>query len=88
MKKPVLIGIVFVIVILGVLIYSTMNLAQKRVEVCMAYNGQAKCSTASGSSEDYAMRSAVNNACAQIASGVTETMQCENSRPTKVTWLK
>ena len=40
MKKPVVVGIAFVVAVLAVLIYSTMNLAQYRVEVCMAFNGR------------------------------------------------
>ncbi len=88
MKKPVLVGILIVAAILAVIVYSSMNLASKRVEVCMAFNGQTNCRTASGSSEEFAMRSAITNACAGIASGVTETIGCEGSTPSKVTWLK
>jgi hypothetical protein len=88
MKKPVLVGIVFVAVILGVIVYSTLNLAKKRVEVCITFNGQTNCRTASGTDESFAMRSAVNNACAELASGVTESMQCEATKPSKITWLK
>ncbi len=88
MKKPVLVGILIVAVILGVIVYSSMNLASYRVEVCMAYNGKTNCRTASGSSEEFALRSATTNACAAIASGVTETIGCEGTKPEKVTWLK
>jgi hypothetical protein len=88
MKKPVLVGILIVAVILGIIVYSSMNLAAYRVEVCMAFNGKTNCRTASGSSEEFALRSATTNACAEIASGVTETIGCEQTKPEKVTWLK
>ena len=88
MKKPVLIGIVFVLLVLGVLVYSSLNLSGKRVEVCMAYRGANACRTASGSTEEFALRTAITNACAQIASGVTDSIACENAPPVKVTWLK
>ncbi len=88
MKKPVLIGIVFLLVVLGVIVYSTINLSGKRVEVCVEFRGATACRTASGSTEEFARRTATNNACAQIASGVTDSIACENSKPTKVTWLK
>ena len=88
MKKPVLIGVLFLLVILGVLIYSSMNLAGKRVEVCVAFHGATACRTASGSTEEFALRTAVTNACAQVASGVTDSLACENATPVKVTWLK
>ncbi len=88
MKKPVILGIVFVVVILGVIIYSSMNLAGHRVEVCITFNGRSNCRTASGSSEEFARRTATTNACAEIASGVTESIACEQTEPTKVTLLK
>ncbi len=86
MKKPVLVGILIVAVILGVLIYSSLNLAKFRVEVCMTFHGQTNCRTAAGSTEEFARRSATTNACAAIASGVTDSIACENTLPTKVTW--
>ena len=88
MKKPVLIGIVFLLVILGLLVYSTMNLSDKRVEVCVAFHGVTACRTASGTTQEFALRTATTNACAQVASGVTDSLQCENAPPVKVTWLK
>jgi len=88
MKKPVIVGIVFVVIFLGVIIYSSMNLAGYRVEVCMNFNGRSKCRRASGSTEEFARRTATTNACAEIASGVTESIACEQTVPAKVTRLK
>jgi hypothetical protein len=87
-KKPILLAILVAAVILGVIVYSSFNLAQYRVEVCMAFHGQNNCRTASGSTEEFALRSATTNACALIASGVTDSIACEQSAPLKVTWLK
>lgn len=88
MTKPVIAGIIFMAVVLGVIIYSSLNLAQHKVRVCMTFNGQTNCGTASGSSKDYALRAATSNACATIASGVGDTMACERSNPVSVDWLK
>ena len=88
MSKTVVIGVVFVVAALAFIVYSSMSVAQYRVEVCMSYQGQTSCRTASADSQDHAMRSAVNNACALIASGVTDTMSCERGTPTSVKWLK
>jgi hypothetical protein len=88
MKKPVLVGILFVLAVLGVIIYSTMNLAKYRVEVCMEFNGKTQCRIASGDSEEHAMRSAASNACATIASGMTDSMSCEHANPKSIRWLK
>ena len=70
---------------LGVLVYSSMNLASHRVEVCMTFNGQTICRTASGTTEEFALRTAITNACADIASGVTDSIACENTEPAKET---
>ncbi|MSV34026.1 MAG: hypothetical protein EXQ47_00295 [Bryobacterales bacterium] len=88
MNKPVLVGIAIVAVILGVIVYSSFNLAGHRVEVCVNYKGLQACRTASGSSEEFARRTATSNACAQIISGMTDTIACEQAPPAKVTLLK
>ncbi len=88
MKKPVILGILFVLLVLGVLVYSTLNLATHRVEVCVEFKGLTNCRIASGSTEQFALKTATANACAGIASGVTDSIACEQSTATKVTWLK
>jgi hypothetical protein len=88
MKKPVLAGVIFVLIVLGVIIYSSMNLAKYRVEVCINFNGRTNCKTASAATEEFAMQAAVTNACGEIAFGVTDTVNCEHTPPVKVTRLK
>ena len=88
MKKAALIGIVFLLVVVGALYYSTLSLAKHRVEVCMEFKEVTSCRTASGSTEEFALRTARTNACAMIASGVTDSIACDQSTPKKVTWLK
>jgi hypothetical protein len=80
--------VVFVLLVLAFLLYSSMHIAKYRVEVCVAFSGRTDCRTASADTKDHALRSAQNNACALIASGVTDTMQCEHSEPTSVKWLE
>lgn len=87
MSKTVVIGVVFVVAILGFLIYSSMHIAKFRVEVCINYRGQTQCRTASADTREHAQRTAQSNACGLLASGVTETMQCEHLDPTSVKWL-
>jgi hypothetical protein len=88
MNKTVTIGIVFVVVVIAFLIYSSMHIAKYRVEVCIAYHGVNQCRTASADTQDHALRSAQSNACALLVSGVTETMQCERQTPTSIRWLE
>lgn len=88
MKKPVVLGVVFVAVVLIVIIYSSMNLSQAKVEVCMEFNGRTNCGTASGQNREFALRSAKTNACAMISGGVGDTIACEHKVPVSEKWLK
>jgi len=88
MKKPVLAGIIVVAIILAIMVYSSLNLTSHRVEVCMNFGGKLNCKTASGATEMDAMRTAMTNACAEIAFGVTDTMNCGRTEPAKYTVLK
>ena len=88
MRKPVLLGIVFLAIVLGVIIYSSMNMSQNRVEVCMVFNGREICKIASGPTEQNTLQTAIMNACGEIASGVTDTISCQGTQPKSITWLK
>lgn len=68
--------------------YSTFNGPRFRVEVCMAYQGRSSCRTVSAKSEQAAVRAGTENACADIASGVTDTMRCVETEPKSVKWLR
>ena len=88
MKRPVWIGIVFALAVLGYIVYSSMNLSGHRVEVCITFGGRTNCRTAAGSTEEFARRTATSNACAELASGVTDSIACENTPPASVKVLK
>ena len=83
-----LLSIAVVALVVTALVRSTMSLAQYRVEVCMDYQGRSSCRTAAGSTEEFALRTATGNACALIASGVTDSMGCERTTPRSVRWLR
>ncbi|HTM48596.1 MAG TPA: hypothetical protein VL285_07950 [Bryobacteraceae bacterium] len=90
MKKSVVLGILFCIVVLGAVVYTTMSAGatKYRVEVCMEFQGRSACRTASAATEQQALRTAHDNACALISSGVTDSMQCGNyTQPVSVKWL-
>jgi hypothetical protein len=53
----------------------------------VTYQGRRACRTAAANSQSQAMRTAKENACAQIASGVTESNQCENTPADSIRWL-
>ena len=87
LKKPVIAGILFVLVVIAVLVYSSFGNQRFRCQVCMSYDGKTSCRIASAATQSAALHSASDNACAQIASGVTATMVCSGSAPVSVRWL-
>jgi hypothetical protein len=86
-NKIVILGVLFTVAILGLVLYSTMGNAKYRCEVCVTYQGRQACRTASAATKEQAERTARENACAQIASGVTDSIACDNSTPISVIWL-
>jgi hypothetical protein len=84
MSKTTLLAILFGLTVLGVLVYSTLQLGQWSCEVCMTYNGMDRCATAAAPAEAEARRAATDTACAVLASGMTESLQCTNTPPKSV----
>lgn len=77
----------FVAAFLALLVYATFRGPRFRVQICMAYQGRSACKTVTAKNERAALRSGTENACADIASGVSDTMRCEQSDPQSVRWL-
>jgi hypothetical protein len=88
MKAPVIAGIVLAVVVLAALVYTSFGNAHFRCEVCVSYEGRQACRKASAATREQALRSATDNACAQVASGVTASMVCGSSQPVSVNWLQ
>lgn len=64
--------------------YASLHMARFRVEVCVAYHGSSACRIAEGRTPAEARQAAHDNACAQIASGVTDTVGCQDTPATSV----
>ena len=86
-KNVVILAIGFAAAVLAVLIFTTMGTNKFRCKVCITFNGRTACRTAGASTEAQAVRTATENACAQIASGVTDSMGCESTPPQSVIWV-
>ena len=85
-KNTVWLAILFGVLVVGYVMYSSFSPKAFRVRVCMSYKGGTNCGTASADKREVALREATTNACALIASGVIESGQCENSTPVSVDW--
>jgi hypothetical protein len=86
MKKTVWAGVAFAALVVGFVVYSSFRRHPFACEVCMAFHGARDCRRASADTREQALRTAITNACAQLASGVTESMQCEGTQPESVVW--
>lgn len=87
MSRNKLIGLVAAIAFIGLLTWLTMGQKQHRVEVCVEYESRNNCRIASGPTQEQALRTATDNACATIASGMTASMSCGRKPPVSVRWL-
>ena len=52
----------------------------------MEFHGGRDCRTAQARTREEALRTAVTNACAQLAGGVIDTSNCERTTPASVVW--
>ena len=88
MKKSVWLGILFVLLVVGFVVYSTFTTRAGRIrcEVCITFRGQQSCRTAAGRTRELALRTATENACAELASGITDSNQCHETPPDSVRW--
>ena len=87
-KRTVLAIVALAFLFVGLVLYSTMSGAHERVEVCMEFQGRSACRTARGNTREQAVRTAASNACAFLASGMTDSIACERSKPVSVTLLE
>lgn len=83
--RSVVLGGGFALVLAGLVWYASVSLGGHRCEVCLSYGGGQSCRTAEGSTREEAQRTAVDLACAELASGMTESLRCQSTPPTRVT---
>jgi len=79
----ILVGVGF-IALIGFIIYSATGLAQVSCEVCVEFHGKTSCQPAAGTTKDEAVKTAEDIACAELASGRTESIACERTPPKSI----
>lgn len=70
--------------LVAVVVLSSLSIGSVRCEVCMEFGGRRGCRTVDGNDEGETRAAAITNACALLASGVTDTVACQNTPPTQV----
>jgi hypothetical protein len=86
-KKTVWLALAFAVIVVMFIVVTSFR-PKVKCQVCMAFNGGRDCRTGVAETRETALRTAVTNACAMLAGGVTETNQCENTHPESVEWLQ
>jgi hypothetical protein len=72
------------ILFMSLVIYRSFHVAGYRCSICVSFRGQSACTAVEGPTEHEARSGAINNACAQLVSGVTDSLACERTQPTKL----
>ena len=75
-----LLGVAFV----GFMVYSALQEGRVQCEVCLTFRGSNACRTSSGIDREAAIQGAIHNACAILAGGVTDGIDCTSTGPRSV----
>ena len=64
-------------------VYRSFHLGGVRCEVCITYRGLSQCRAVESENKEEALMAATQNACAYLASGVTDSIACTRTPPTR-----
>lgn len=84
MGKTTKATLVFLALFIAIVVYLSTRIAAFECKVCVTYRGETICRTAASGTEKAAIDSAVTSACSGLASGMTESIRCENTPPDSV----
>jgi hypothetical protein len=74
-----------VLAVMGWMVYASVARVEHRCEICVEFNGQRRCTSGAGASEEEARQGAQTAACGVLANGMDETIRCQNTPPASVT---
>ena len=85
MRSPIarltIVGVLLGVATLALVLYSILGSYRFTCEVCVTYRGQTACREASGRTAKAASETAVDNACAFLARGMTASIECSRTPP-------
>lgn len=67
----------------AVVIYSSFHVSDFECEVCIEFQGRQMCRKVNAKTKEEALRGAIDNTCALLSSGVTDTLRCQRTMPSK-----
>ena len=74
-------GLLLMLAVVAYVAVGSMSAANHSCEVCMQYSGRSQCRTVAAATLELAREGAIQNACAFISSGVTDSMACHREKP-------
>ena len=83
-KSITWIVVIGVALVFGYLIFGSTRLVQAECELCVEYRGEVQCRRGSGTNDQEARSAAQRAACAVMASGMNESIACQNTQPQSV----
>ena len=82
--RNAIVSIAVLLPIVAVVVYSSFQVSEYECDVCIEFRGLEACRTVKAKTREEARRGAIDNACALISSGVTDTLACSRTPPRKL----
>jgi hypothetical protein len=83
--KIAVVTVVLLTLTLGLLALAMLRQAQVTCEVCVTFHGRTQCREAAGPDRGQAVKTATDNACGLLTSGMANSISCANTPPDSVT---
>ena len=80
-KGRVLAFLAVLALVVGGLVYGSLRAVQVNCEVCVEFNGKTECRRGSGANQEDAHAAAQRAACATMAFGMAESVNCQQTLP-------
>jgi hypothetical protein len=81
MSRAGIVGFLFLVGVIAYVLAGSFSVSAHSCEVCMQYNGRSQCRTVEAETVELARDGAIQNACATISGGVTDSMACHREQP-------
>jgi hypothetical protein len=83
LRKSTLAALVLLPPLAALVIYNSFQLSTFECTVCIAFEGREVCRTVTGQTREEGLQSATNNTCALLTSGMTDSIRCSRTVPSR-----
>lgn len=81
MSRAGLVGLLLIVGVVAWVLAGSLSASGHSCEVCIEFGGRSQCRTVAAATVDLAREGAVQNACAFLSGGMTESMRCTRTPP-------